>query len=719
MRRLSTNIRHSKVTLPAIMLIAGLALAGGLFLRADRLASTASTVENITKSVAADREVALALQDERRAVASGTAVSADALAEISLATDEVAPSDDAEYSSGIAEARSLDDLDVKVGRYNIMVLAWLDRSIATDPSLIDNAEARRLLVAGGSLAALREAFAVEVATVSTGSASELIDAQTLTDGWIDAVELGAPASIFGDLQTLLGPAAMDELRDAERAALNGTDADAEALDEILADRLAATADLVRLTSEQSGEAVADAADQARRNRLLQPSLALTTTLVLVALWMLLQWRTVRTDTSFGDTALDIARNDFVDLLASVEAGEVDEAMVFPIEAPAALESAAEAMVAFQEAAVTQAIERVAVETNVTHTVAASAGRTRQLIGEQRRVLRDLGDSPIGEGDALDRLDHLISRVAAANDQLLILCGADGLPVPVAGATALSAMVFAAIRSSQEPGRVIVDIAIDATISTELGHDLVTIIRELVDNALAHSSPTHDVVVRGQVHDGSFLLWVCDEGLGLEDASLAELNRDLEEPRGLTGVATDGLGLAVVSELAQRHDLQVALLADAATGVQARVLLPARQIAALGDPRLDPVHLDPARLDPVHLDPALLDDAGREEPLPEPDVFADDFVDVRANSIAEQAVAEPAIAEPAVVTPAVAAPSFIVADFVSPAALDDGAMRSTSASLSHRLLASLAPSDDGGSMVASLAARPERPDDDPFGFGTDR
>ena len=195
-------------------------------------------------------------------------------------------------------------------------------------------------------------------------------------------------------------------------------------------------------------------------------------------------------------------------------------------------------------------------------------RQLQLIDELEREERD--------PDRLEgffRLDHLATRLRRNAETLLALAGTEPArrwerPVPVAG------LLRAAIAEVEEYPRVELLEFDQAEVAGAAGFDLVHLLAELVDNAVAFSPPTASVTVAGGADRDGYLVEVTDHGLGMPEEELAWANRRLED-RSAGPVGPDRVGLVVVARLAGRHGIGVRLGRSPAGGVAATVRLPAR------------------------------------------------------------------------------------------------------------------------------------------------
>jgi signal transduction histidine kinase len=200
-------------------------------------------------------------------------------------------------------------------------------------------------------------------------------------------------------------------------------------------------------------------------------------------------------------------------------------------------------------------------------------RQLQLIDELERDERD--------PDRLEgffRLDHLATRLRRNAETLLALAGTEPArrwerPVPVAG------LLRAAIAEVEEYQRVELLAFDQAEVAGAAGFDLVHLLAELVDNAVACSPPTATVTIAGRADRGGYLIEVADRGLGLPEEELAWANQRLEG-RSTGPAGPERVGLVVVARLAGRHGIGVRLDRSPAGGISATVRLPARLLTGV-------------------------------------------------------------------------------------------------------------------------------------------
>lgn len=203
-----------------------------------------------------------------------------------------------------------------------------------------------------------------------------------------------------------------------------------------------------------------------------------------------------------------------------------------------------------------------------------ARRSQSLVERQLKVLEELesGEKDPDRLAALYKLERLTARMRRTNENLLVLTGSSARrrvrePVP------LAALVLAAVSESDQYQRLRAEVEDDLEVTGMAAADLVHILAELLDNAVAYSPPSSAVRVTGRRTPAGGAITIADEGIGVRDGVLAELNAILESPPPVDAEVTERMGLVVVGHLAARHGVKVRLRA-AEPGVRVTLHLPA-------------------------------------------------------------------------------------------------------------------------------------------------
>jgi K+-sensing histidine kinase KdpD len=173
---------------------------------------------------------------------------------------------------------------------------------------------------------------------------------------------------------------------------------------------------------------------------------------------------------------------------------------------------------------------------------------------------------------LSELDHLAARMRRNADNLIVLSGAE-LARRWRGSVTVRELVGATIHEVREHRRVEL-LRIDEThVAGHAASDVVRLLAELVENALSFSAPQTKALIAGQALPAGYLIEIQDQGIGMGDQQLAEINQRLSEPQRVDLTDVKMLGFFVVGQLAARHDVKVHLRRAWPAGVTAMVLLP--------------------------------------------------------------------------------------------------------------------------------------------------
>ncbi|MGY6657976.1 nitrate- and nitrite sensing domain-containing protein [Amycolatopsis sp. TRM77291] len=230
-----------------------------------------------------------------------------------------------------------------------------------------------------------------------------------------------------------------------------------------------------------------------------------------------------------------------------------------------------------QATAAELVERQAVtRRNVGLMFANVAKRTQNLVGRQLALVDELerNEQDVALLASLYRLDHLSTRLRRNADNLLVVSG-NRDEARISGPIELSTALRSALAEIEDYQRVRLGSMGDVLLSSPFGSDLVLIFAELLENATSFSPPESFVDVGTKIlPDGSCLIVIVDQGIGMTAERLAEENRRLVERERLELAPTSVLGLFVVGRLARRHGLKVELTeTEPGAGVTARITIP--------------------------------------------------------------------------------------------------------------------------------------------------
>ncbi|MEU8245472.1 nitrate- and nitrite sensing domain-containing protein [Nonomuraea sp. NPDC048916] len=324
--------------------------------------------------------------------------------------------------------------------------------------------------------------------------------------------------------------------------------------------------------------------------LLRISLVLGLGLLAVVLSIVLSYRFGRSMINelkrLQGSAVELAEVRLPQLVERLRKGEdVDPAETPELERArtAEVERVAQAFSAVQRTAVEAAVGQATLRKSVGQVFLNLARRNQALLHRQLNLLdameRKVEDPETLEG--LFKLDHFTTRMRRHAENLIILSdAAPGRrwrdPVPVYD------VVRSAVLEVEDYTRVTMQAMPQAPLLVGGAvTDVIHLIAELVENATVFSPPNTMVQVRGLTAANGFALEVEDRGLGVNPATLEQLNALLAAPPEFDLAGSDRMGLFVVSRLAARHGIKVVLRPSPYDGTTAIVMLPSSLIAECG------------------------------------------------------------------------------------------------------------------------------------------
>lgn len=230
----------------------------------------------------------------------------------------------------------------------------------------------------------------------------------------------------------------------------------------------------------------------------------------------------------------------------------------------------------QHTALELASEQAAMRVNLGEALTNLGRRNQSLLGRQLDFISTLERSETDPVflDHLFKLDHLANRMRRNAESLLVLAGSE-TPRRRRAPAAVTEVVRSAMGEVEEYERVRIGHLRDATIVGPLAIDLVHLLAELLENALAFSPPDTTVEIDGRsMAHGGYQFAVVDHGVGMSDLELLSANGRLSGTDEVLGMPTKYLGQYVVAKLAAKIGAMVRLQQSAGgKGVTALVILP--------------------------------------------------------------------------------------------------------------------------------------------------
>jgi signal transduction histidine kinase len=420
--------------------------------------------------------------------------------------------------------------------------------------------------------------------IDTPTYNRLVGSVTSQRVWFDLFERDADADQLARYVSALGlPASTTALRLRELALAAGPGGvvreDPAAWNAAMERKITA---LEAIADDAARDLAADAraqrgaADQ-RQGRAMQVLAAavVLSALLLVALWRWALRPLQRLSTATGHAAT-VALPAAVDL-AQNEGPDAARRALPPVAVPRERDLAelAEAFNGAQTAALALASDEAELRSKV-HAVFLNFGRrTQELVTRQLGHIDDL-EARTEDPDTLSDLfllDHLSTRLRRNAESLVVMAGAES-PRPWSRPVSVMNVVRAAVAEAVDYSRVDVEGIAPGAVVGAAANDVSHLVAELVDNALAFSSPDSRIRMAGRwTDDGRYLVTVTSSGTGMSADQMDEANERISG----SSVSDPGMsryfGMFVVGRFARRHGIEVRLVPARPEGTTAEVLLP--------------------------------------------------------------------------------------------------------------------------------------------------
>lgn len=289
------------------------------------------------------------------------------------------------------------------------------------------------------------------------------------------------------------------------------------------------------------------------------------------------------------SALDVAHHHLPEVVAAIRADRKPDTEIEPVPVHTTEEfgQLARAFDAVHEQAVRSAVEQSSLRSGMKNIFVNLSRRSQGLVERQLKLMEELErheENPEQLAN-LFKLDHLATRMRRNNENLMVLSGTDVArrfhqPVPLAD------VLRAAASEIEHYQRVVVKSTPSVEIVGYAASDLVRLVAELLDNATAFSAPTTQVVIGSRIdQQGSVLLEVADQGIGMGPAELTEANERLSSGTEDDVPVSRQMGLFVVGRLAARHGITVRLrgAGEGREGLRAFVLVPSELVRLHAEP----------------------------------------------------------------------------------------------------------------------------------------
>lgn len=289
-------------------------------------------------------------------------------------------------------------------------------------------------------------------------------------------------------------------------------------------------------------------------------------------------------------ATDRLPNAVAGVLATPQGEQVKMPDSEPVETSgiAEIDQVVTALNEVQDRALELAVGQAVMRHNSAESLVNVARRVQGLVGRQIEMI-DTVERDEFDPDRLEtmyRLDHLATRIRRNSESLVVLAGSQvrrrasfGPPVSVID------VVRAAVAEVEQYERVSLGAIDFGYVAGQASADLAHILAELIENGLAFSPPSTEVVVTARGTGGIYRFSISDSGIGMTPGAIAEANERLAGYNPFGGEATKYLGHHVVGRLASLHGITATVEANEMGGVTANISVPGRLMSEVkeGDP----------------------------------------------------------------------------------------------------------------------------------------
>lgn len=305
------------------------------------------------------------------------------------------------------------------------------------------------------------------------------------------------------------------------------------------------------------------------------------------------------------TALDVAEHRLPAAVASLREGQAADVAIgiVPVHTTEEFGQLARAFDTVHSEAVRLAAEQAGLRGDLRNTLVNLSRRSQSLVDRLLLLMEQLErrEQDPDQLASLFALDHLATRMRRNNENMMVLCG-NTLVRGLHQRMALDTVLRGALSEIERYQRVLVQPSPPVDVMGYAAGDLGRLIAELLDNATAFSPPHTQVTVGGsRESDGSVVIEIQDQGIGMGEGDLAMANRRVAAGTASDTPASRQLGLFVVGRLAERHGIAVDLSSQPGrTGLRVRVRLPAPLVNAQAPARRDHQGALAERLTPAGL-----------------------------------------------------------------------------------------------------------------------
>ena len=244
---------------------------------------------------------------------------------------------------------------------------------------------------------------------------------------------------------------------------------------------------------------------------------------------------------------------------------------------------ADALNTVQSSVVHLAVDQAVFRRNIADLFVSLGGRNRSLLRRQLDLVTALESQKTdpGERETLAQLGHLATRMRRNAESLLALAGIDQRRDRTPQVH-VEEVVRLALDEIEDMRPMMVHGLEPAAIVGVAAPNLIHLLAELIENALAFSPADRRVEIRGGRHPetGGYWLAVIDFGSGMEPEDVAAANRRLAGDESLRTAPTRHVGHFVAGHLARRAGVRVNIESSAGWGVVATIQVPPRLVVGV-------------------------------------------------------------------------------------------------------------------------------------------
>jgi signal transduction histidine kinase len=335
-------------------------------------------------------------------------------------------------------------------------------------------------------------------------------------------------------------------------------------------------------TDELGQTAAALQDQTSTRAGAASVLLMSTLVVAAAVGFVIGRYLLRSLNVLRRTALEVAENRLPEIVAKVHAGDTEDTVLapMPLDTTEEFGQLARAFDAVLSQAVRSTVEQAGLRSNLGNIFVNFSRRSQSLVERQLRLMEQLEQHEEDPDQLanLFKLDHLATRMRRNNENLMVLSGSElarrfSKPVPMGD------VLRAAVSEVEHYQRAVVQSEANADVVGYAAGDLVRLLAELLDNATNFSPPDSQVTLGSrEQRDGSVLIDVLDQGIGMSGAELEDANKRVAAEGGGEVPVSRQMGLFVVGRLASRHGFSVRLFSDEDLGgLRAFVLVPAELV----------------------------------------------------------------------------------------------------------------------------------------------